>query len=91
MESGIRTQKSLESRIQELGIRNPGTWNPESRDSESGIRRLESGIHHTTGFPYMGRDSTIHRIRNLHPVDKISVYKFYAAVHLVDNFYPVAG
>jgi len=37
MESGIRTQKSLESGIQELGIRNPetrnpesGTWNPES-------------------------------------------------------------
>jgi len=40
MESGIRTQKSLESEIQELGIRNPETQNPESGawNPESTIR-----------------------------------------------------
>jgi len=40
MESGIRTQKSLESGIQELGIRNPETRNPESGawNPESTIR-----------------------------------------------------
>jgi len=40
MESEIRTQKSLESGIQELGIRNPDTRNPESGawNPESTIR-----------------------------------------------------
>jgi len=40
MESGIRTQKSLESGIQEPGIRNPETRNPESGawNPESTIR-----------------------------------------------------
>ena len=36
-------------------IRNPQMWNPESKDTESGIHSAESRIQDSLGIPYMGR------------------------------------